>query len=125
MKTKSKLNIKRKSPKKRVRKSPFRAALPNGEFTSSEKEYNEAWINLAKYLEAQLPGFVLTGFDPTFSFIWKGVAIPNLPRGFVVALVERLKGEKIAPVVQKVSKSPVPPYYSWGEALRDFAKSGD
>ena len=81
-----------------MRKSSFRAALPNGEFTSSETEYISAWRELADYLESQFPGLVLIGFDPSFAFKWKNIPIV-LPRGFVVALVERLQTGKVTPLV--------------------------
>ena len=56
-------------------------------------------MELSDYLESQLPGLKLIGFDPTFSYMWKNTLIPNLPRGFVLALVERLKTGKAAPVI--------------------------
>lgn len=92
-KTKSKPRV-----KPRVRKSPFRGMLPNGEYCGSEQEYADAWMEMSNYLEAELPGLKLYGIDPGISFHWKGTVI-DLPRSFALALVERLKTGKAAPVI--------------------------
>ena len=55
--------------------------LPSGKYTSSSDVYIRTWRKLGKKMLKLLPGWSLTGWDPTFEFVkWENVSSTNKSR---------------------------------------------